>query len=137
MAGARQEQSVDIARRQFVAEVTKVFVGSALMGHGLGHIIEGALTEPRRKNRARAELKAQGITEPSVEFDRRHKKLIEEKSIEDGHSHLRDSIDFGESIGGAYLAGKGTKNLYELFDYLNVKRGGRPAQNEGTHGGKA
>jgi len=137
MAGARQEQSVDIGRRQFLTEVTKVFVGSAFIGHGLGHIIEGALTEPRRKKRARTELKAQGVTEPSVEFNRRHKKLVEEKSIEDGHSHLRDSIDFGESIGGAYLTGKGAKNLHELFNYLNVKRGESLAQNEGTHGGKA
>jgi hypothetical protein len=78
VAGAETQPNREISRRELFKSIGKVVVGGALLGSGLSHIMEGAVTEPGRQKRAKAELQAQGITKPSSKAVKEAEKIIKE-----------------------------------------------------------
>jgi hypothetical protein len=67
-----------VSRRELLKSIGKVVIGGALLGSGLSHMVEGAVTEPGRQKRTKAELEAQGITKPSSKAVKEAEKIIQE-----------------------------------------------------------
>jgi hypothetical protein len=68
----------NIGRRNFLIGVAEVFVGGAVFGKGFTHLAEGVMTHQGRRSRVRAELEAQGVTDPSEEVLKTAKEIIRE-----------------------------------------------------------